>query len=70
MATSSVLTEIRYLSAHATGLSLDLADAVFLPLAARQLELASATASVRVTNDTLLAVADAYIAMLRDSASS
>ncbi|HEY1190241.1 MAG TPA: TolC family protein [Gemmata sp.] len=46
-------------------LSLDLADAVFLPLAARQAELATRAASVRVTNDTLLAIADAYIAVLR-----
>jgi outer membrane protein TolC len=48
-----------------TSLSLDLADAVFLPLAARQFELASRAATVRVTNDTLLAVADTYIAVLR-----
>jgi outer membrane protein TolC len=46
-------------------LTLDIADAVFLPLAARQAENAARAASVRVTNDTLLAVADAYIAMLR-----
>lgn len=46
-------------------LSLDLADAVFLPLAARQVEKAASAAAVRVTNDTLLAIADAYIAVLR-----
>ena len=48
-----------------TAISLDVADAVFLPLAARQAEEATRAATVRVTNDTLLAVADAYIAVLR-----
>ncbi len=46
-------------------LTLDLADAVFLPLAARQVENAARSATVRVTNDTLMAVAESYVAMLR-----
>lgn len=48
-----------------TGLSYDIADAIFLPLAARQAERAVEAGSVRVTNDTFLAVADAYVAVLR-----
>ena len=44
---------------------LDLADAIFLPLAARQAERAAQAGSIRVTNDTLLAIADAYVALLR-----
>jgi outer membrane protein TolC len=46
-------------------LSLQLSDALFAPLIARQLRSASAAGLQRVTNDTLLAVADAYFAVLR-----
>jgi outer membrane protein TolC len=54
------------LSVGATeALSFDVADAIFLPLAARQAEQATRAATVRVTNDTLLAIADTYLAMLR-----
>jgi outer membrane protein TolC len=46
-------------------LSLDFADAIFLPLAARQLEQSALAATVRTTNDTAVAIADAYLAVLR-----
>src|SRR5579885_1695444 len=46
-------------------MTLDFTDAIFAPLAARQFQLAARAATVRVTNDTLLAVADAYLAVLR-----
>ena len=46
-------------------LTFDVADAIFLPLAARQVEEATRAGMVRVTNDTLLAIAEAYIAVLR-----
>jgi outer membrane protein TolC len=40
-------------------------DALFLPLVARQIVAATAAGRQRVTNDTLLLVADAYFAILR-----
>src|SRR5262249_2522393 len=46
-------------------LNYQLSDAIFLPLIARQLRDASAAGLRRVNNDTLLAVADAYFAVLR-----
>jgi outer membrane protein TolC len=45
--------------------SFSLTDAIFLPLAARQVAAASQAGRQRVDNDTLLAVADAYFAVLR-----
>jgi outer membrane protein TolC len=41
------------------------ADALFLPLVARQVTLATQAGRQRVTNDTLLAVAEAYFSVLR-----
>ena len=41
------------------------ADAIFLPLVARQVTVATAAGRQRVTNDTLLLVADAYLSVLR-----
>src|SRR5262249_49606545 len=46
-------------------MTLQLTDAIFGPLAARQVELATKAGVARVTNDTLLAVADAYFSILR-----
>lgn len=46
-------------------LTLALGDAIFAPLAARQLVASSEAGVQRVTNDTLLAVADAYFGILR-----
>jgi outer membrane protein TolC len=46
-------------------LSFNLSDAIFLPLAARQAEAATASGLQRITNDTLLLVADAYFAVMR-----
>jgi outer membrane protein TolC len=46
-------------------LSFGLSDIIFLPLAARQVEAASEAGLQRVTNDTLLAVADAYLSVMR-----
>jgi outer membrane protein TolC len=46
-------------------LSLGFADAIFAPLAARQLVAATTAGMQRVSNETLLAVAEAYFAVLR-----
>jgi outer membrane protein TolC len=46
-------------------LNFQLTDAIFAPLAARQIVRASEANFQRVTNDSLLAVAEAYIAILR-----
>jgi outer membrane protein TolC len=46
-------------------LSVGVSDAIFLPLAARQVVAASEAGLQRVNNDTLLAVADAYLAVMR-----
>ncbi len=46
-------------------LNYQLSDAIFVPLIARQLRNASVAGLQRVNNDTLLAVADAYFAVLR-----
>ncbi|HXG08909.1 MAG TPA: TolC family protein [Gemmataceae bacterium] len=46
-------------------LSFSFAEAIFAPLAARQLVAATQAGSQRVTNDTLLAVAEAYFNILR-----
>jgi outer membrane protein TolC len=46
-------------------LTFGVSDALFLPLAARQVVAATEAGFVRVTNDTLLAVAEAYFAVLR-----
>jgi outer membrane protein TolC len=47
------------------GIQLPLAEVIFTPLAARQVVAASEANVQRVTNDTLLAVADTYVAVLR-----
>lgn len=46
-------------------LSLSLADAVFAPLVARQISVATGAGMRRVQNDTLLAVAEGYFAVMR-----
>ena len=46
-------------------LNFQTSDALFGPLAARQIFSASQAAVVRVTNDTLLQVSDAYFVVLR-----
>src|SRR5262249_58902565 len=46
-------------------MSVNFADALFAPLVARQATEASQAGARRVHNDTLLAVADAYFAVLR-----
>lgn len=46
-------------------LNFNLGDAIFLPEAARRLYQAAQSGQVRVTNDTLLRVADAYFEVLR-----
>jgi outer membrane protein TolC len=45
--------------------TLNVSDSLFGPLVARQLMTAAAAGAERVTNDTLLTVADTYLAMLR-----
>ncbi|HLJ95175.1 MAG TPA: TolC family protein [Gemmataceae bacterium] len=46
-------------------MTFQVADAIFLPLVARQLAAASQAGRQRITNDTLLLVADAYFNVLR-----
>jgi outer membrane protein TolC len=47
-------------------LSIGIADAIFAPLAARQVEAATTAGLQRVNNETLAAVAEAYFAVLRN----